>query len=125
MVKEGPIKVHGHTLGSKRTGRVQVSPKEGGCGKVQEVWYISPTRGRESLGLPSPRDVPKGRQTQALPTLLEVFHSFSYCLIQQGRYEIYTVIPSLGRYEIFRPMRSLDDVLALLTSKEIRQDEKE
>ena len=59
MVKEGPIKVHGHTLGSKRTGRVQVSPKEGGCGKVQEVWYISPTRGRESLGLPSPRDVPR------------------------------------------------------------------
>ena len=49
-----------------------------------KVWYIPPTRARESLGLPSPRDFPRakpegnpeGKANPGSPELLlEVYHS--------------------------------------------------
>ena len=49
---------------------------------------IPPTRGQESLGLPSPWDFPRGRQTQALPPscwryiiLFYIYLSIKKCLI--------------------------------------------
>ena len=45
-----------------------------------EEWYIPPTRARESLGLPSPRDFPRakpeGKSNPGSPELLwDVYHS--------------------------------------------------
>ena len=64
---------------------------------TSRVWYIPPTRGRESLGLPSPRDFPrakpegnpKGKANLGSPNLLlEVYHSFSYILIHKEHFSI-------------------------------------
>ena len=54
-----------------------------------KVWYIPPTRARESLGLPSPRDFPRakpegnpeGKANPGSPELLlEVYHSLLFYL---------------------------------------------
>ena len=56
------------------------------------VWYIPPTRARESLGLPSPRDFPRakpegnpeGKANPGSPELLlEVYHSLLLYLLGQ------------------------------------------
>ena len=54
-------------------------------------------KGRKRAQRVGPRDIPRGRQTQALPTSCwRYFILFHLVLsLDQGRYEIYTVIPSL------------------------------
>ena len=58
-------------------------------GEPNEPLYEPTLRLQHRGGLgEGPRDIPRGRQTQVSPDLLlELFHSFSYCLIQQGRYD--------------------------------------